>query len=234
MVLFPLECRKSNWWKLKTIKYKWKKKGGNKELLCFFSLPDFLVLPCPFHHFCNQTLNQREQMIYGWLLGYGKLYPWADILHFYCRLVEEADYKATAELFAKKGDEKSLENFIPKSESDFVEYAELLSHKIRPYEVCKIFVEGSVRLHLFYTRLTVYISRFFVIRKAFTMGLFGFKESERSEEVGKYNYSFPYLSKHRKRKIRKPPFPFFISLLHNHFLTSRVLQLILWSCKSHL
>ncbi|XP_020255574.1 eukaryotic translation initiation factor 3 subunit J-like isoform X1 [Asparagus officinalis] len=50
------------------------------------------------------------------------------------RLVEEADYKATAELFAKKGDEKSLDNFIPKSESDFLEYAELLSHKIRPYE----------------------------------------------------------------------------------------------------
>ncbi|RZR98450.1 hypothetical protein BHM03_00027804 [Ensete ventricosum] len=50
------------------------------------------------------------------------------------RLVEEADYKSTAELFAKKGDEKTLDNFIPKSEDDFLEYAELLSHKIRPYE----------------------------------------------------------------------------------------------------
>jgi len=50
------------------------------------------------------------------------------------RLVEEADYKATAELFAMKGDEKSLDNYIPKSESDFLEYAELLYHKIRPYE----------------------------------------------------------------------------------------------------
>ncbi|PIN10833.1 Translation initiation factor eIF3, p35 subunit [Handroanthus impetiginosus] len=50
------------------------------------------------------------------------------------RLVEEADYKSTAELFAKKGDEKTLDNFIPKSESDFAEYAELVSHKIRPYE----------------------------------------------------------------------------------------------------
>ncbi|PKA51217.1 hypothetical protein AXF42_Ash010657 [Apostasia shenzhenica] len=50
------------------------------------------------------------------------------------RLVEEADYKSTAELFAKKGDEKSLDNFIPKSELDFMEYAELLSHKIRSYE----------------------------------------------------------------------------------------------------
>ncbi|XP_042459220.1 eukaryotic translation initiation factor 3 subunit J-like isoform X1 [Zingiber officinale] len=50
------------------------------------------------------------------------------------RLVEEADYKSTAELFAKKGDERSLDNFIPKSENDFLEYAELLSHKIRPYE----------------------------------------------------------------------------------------------------
>ncbi|KAJ6844769.1 eukaryotic translation initiation factor 3 subunit J-like isoform X1 [Iris pallida] len=50
------------------------------------------------------------------------------------RLVEEADYKSTTDLFAKKGDEKSLDNFIPKSEGDFMEYAELLSYKIRPYE----------------------------------------------------------------------------------------------------
>ncbi|KAJ3693966.1 hypothetical protein LUZ60_009446 [Juncus effusus] len=51
------------------------------------------------------------------------------------RLIEEADYKAAAELFKKKGgDDKTLETFIPKSESDFEEYAELISHKIRPYE----------------------------------------------------------------------------------------------------
>ncbi|XVF38796.1 hypothetical protein REPUB_Repub20aG0132800 [Reevesia pubescens] len=51
------------------------------------------------------------------------------------RLVEEADYRSTAELFAKKGDDdKTLDNFIPKSESDFAEYAELISHKLRPYE----------------------------------------------------------------------------------------------------
>ncbi|XP_068635128.1 uncharacterized protein [Aristolochia californica] len=50
------------------------------------------------------------------------------------RLVEEADYKSTAELFAKRGDEKSLDNFIPKSESDFLEYAELVSNKLLPYE----------------------------------------------------------------------------------------------------
>ncbi|KAK9147357.1 hypothetical protein Scep_006114 [Stephania cephalantha] len=50
------------------------------------------------------------------------------------RLVEEADYKATTELFGKKGDEKSLDSFIPKSESDFLEYAELISHKLLPYE----------------------------------------------------------------------------------------------------
>ncbi|KAK4795090.1 hypothetical protein SAY86_013084 [Trapa natans] len=50
------------------------------------------------------------------------------------RLVEEADYRSTAELFAKKGDEKTLENFIPKSESDFLEYAELISYKLRPFE----------------------------------------------------------------------------------------------------
>ncbi|WOK93041.1 hypothetical protein Cni_G01734 [Canna indica] len=50
------------------------------------------------------------------------------------RLVEESDYMSTAELFAKKGDAKTLDNFIPKSENDFMEYAELLSYKIRPYE----------------------------------------------------------------------------------------------------
>ncbi|KAJ0985362.1 hypothetical protein J5N97_003718 [Dioscorea zingiberensis] len=50
------------------------------------------------------------------------------------RLVEEADFKSTAELFAKKGHDKSIDNFIPKSESDFLEYAELISHKLRPYE----------------------------------------------------------------------------------------------------
>lgn len=51
------------------------------------------------------------------------------------RLVEEADFKSTTELFAKKGGEqKSLDTFIPKSESDFAEYAELIANKLRPYE----------------------------------------------------------------------------------------------------
>jgi hypothetical protein len=53
-----------------------------------------------------------------------------------CRLVEEADFRSTAELFGKKDDEKSLDSFIPKSESDFLEYAELISNKLRPFEVC--------------------------------------------------------------------------------------------------
>ena len=52
------------------------------------------------------------------------------------RLVEEADYKATAELFGTKDEEKKLDVFIPKSESDFLEYAEMISHKLKPYEVC--------------------------------------------------------------------------------------------------
>ncbi|OVA09481.1 Eukaryotic translation initiation factor 3 subunit J [Macleaya cordata] len=50
------------------------------------------------------------------------------------RLVEESDYKSTKELFGKEGDDKSLDTFIPKSESDFLEYAELISHKLRPHE----------------------------------------------------------------------------------------------------
>ncbi|KAL5718736.1 hypothetical protein ACHQM5_011607 [Ranunculus cassubicifolius] len=50
------------------------------------------------------------------------------------RLEEEADYKSTAELFGNTDNGNSLENFIPKSESDFLEYAELISHKLRPFE----------------------------------------------------------------------------------------------------
>ncbi|KAL3625089.1 hypothetical protein CASFOL_031757 [Castilleja foliolosa] len=46
----------------------------------------------------------------------------------------ESDYKPTAELCGKMGDEKTLDNFIPKTESDFTEYAELVAHKLRPYE----------------------------------------------------------------------------------------------------
>ncbi|KAL9993299.1 putative eukaryotic translation initiation factor 3 subunit J [Helianthus debilis subsp. tardiflorus] len=50
-------------------------------------------------------------------------------------LVEEADYKNTAELFAsKKDDDKTIDNFIPKSESDFLQYAQLISNKLRPFE----------------------------------------------------------------------------------------------------
>ncbi|KAJ6707353.1 EUKARYOTIC TRANSLATION INITIATION FACTOR 3 SUBUNIT J [Salix viminalis] len=59
--------------------------------------------------------------------------PLAEKLHQQ-RLVEEADFRSTTELFAKKDDEKSLDIFIPKSESDFLEYAELISHKLRPFE----------------------------------------------------------------------------------------------------
>ncbi|ESQ47334.1 hypothetical protein EUTSA_v10027912mg [Eutrema salsugineum] len=50
------------------------------------------------------------------------------------RLVEESDYQATAELFGAKTEEKSVDMFIPKSESDFLEYAELISHRLIPYE----------------------------------------------------------------------------------------------------
>ncbi|XP_052190888.1 uncharacterized protein LOC127800356 [Diospyros lotus] len=59
--------------------------------------------------------------------------PQAEKLHQE-RLVEEADFKSTRDLFGRRGDEKTLDNFIPKSESDFLEYAELITHKLRPYE----------------------------------------------------------------------------------------------------
>ncbi|KAF8100497.1 hypothetical protein N665_0223s0023 [Sinapis alba] len=50
------------------------------------------------------------------------------------RLVEEADYQSTAELFGAKSEEKSIDILIPKSESDFLEYAEMISRKLVPYE----------------------------------------------------------------------------------------------------
>ncbi|KAI9092534.1 hypothetical protein K1719_027662 [Acacia pycnantha] len=50
------------------------------------------------------------------------------------RWVEEAGYKSTKELFGNKSDEKNLNNFIPKSESEFLQYAELISHKLYPFE----------------------------------------------------------------------------------------------------
>ena len=68
----------------------------------------------------------------------------------------------------------------------------------------------------------------------YIQGMFGCKEVGGSKEMGKYNCSLSYLSKYRKRKNKKILFSFLFSLLHNHFLFSRVLQLLLWSCKSHL
>ncbi|CAL5184895.1 unnamed protein product [Lathyrus oleraceus] len=50
------------------------------------------------------------------------------------RLVEEADYKSTKELFGGANDEKNIDTFIPKSEGDFLEYAELISHRLRAFE----------------------------------------------------------------------------------------------------
>lgn len=79
----------------------------------------------------REHLHDMECVISFWLLKILKLFFFS-----YYRLVEEADYKATKELFSSRGDEKNLDNFIPKSESDFLEYAELISHKLRPFEVC--------------------------------------------------------------------------------------------------
>ncbi|KAF3790444.1 Adam Eukaryotic translation initiation factor 3 subunit J [Nymphaea thermarum] len=41
------------------------------------------------------------------------------------RLVEEADYKSTMELFDQTSDKRTLDNVTPKSLSEFLEYAEL-------------------------------------------------------------------------------------------------------------
>ena len=57
-----------------------------------------------------------------------------NVMHL-SRLVEESDYQATTELFGQNSTVQSLDDFIPKSESDFLEYAELVAQKIRLYEV---------------------------------------------------------------------------------------------------
>ncbi|KAJ7535448.1 hypothetical protein O6H91_12G034500 [Diphasiastrum complanatum] len=50
------------------------------------------------------------------------------------RLVEEADYRVTTELFGKSSSGQTLDEFIPKSEEDFLQYAELIGQKLRPFE----------------------------------------------------------------------------------------------------
>jgi hypothetical protein len=58
----------------------------------------------------------------------GKLRSRCDLLPFAFRLVEEADYQATLELF---GGDKNLETFIPKTQKEFEEYARMIAHKVR-------------------------------------------------------------------------------------------------------
>ena len=53
-------------------------------------------------------------------------------------------------------------------------------------------------------------------------GLFGCKEVGGSKEIGKYNCSLSYLSKHRKRKIRKPLFLFSFTQSFPHFQSATV------------
>ncbi|KAI7995713.1 Eukaryotic translation initiation factor 3 subunit J [Camellia lanceoleosa] len=50
------------------------------------------------------------------------------------RIADEGDPKSSEELFTESGDEKSLDNLIPKSETDFLEYANLISQKLHQYE----------------------------------------------------------------------------------------------------
>ncbi|GMQ04594.1 hypothetical protein CsSME_00049954 [Camellia sinensis var. sinensis] len=51
------------------------------------------------------------------------------------RIADEGDPKSSEELFTESGNEKSLDNLIPKSETDFLEYANLISQKLHQYEV---------------------------------------------------------------------------------------------------
>lgn len=54
------------------------------------------------------------------------------------RLIEESDYNNAKELFGTTSgskEAKSLDDMLPKSEADFVEYAELLASKAVHFEV---------------------------------------------------------------------------------------------------
>ena len=54
------------------------------------------------------------------------------------RLIEESDYKHAKELFgttSSSKEAKSLDEMLPKSEADFVEYAELLASRAVHFEV---------------------------------------------------------------------------------------------------
>lgn len=81
------------------------------------------------------TAASKRSILKTWIKHPTVLFNFLSILYY--RLIEEADYKATKELFSggKEKDEKNLDTFIPKSESDFLEYAELISHKLRAFEV---------------------------------------------------------------------------------------------------
>jgi hypothetical protein len=77
------------------------------------------------------------------------------------RLVEEADYQHTTELFGGKSSAgRSLEDFIPKSEMDFLEYAELLAQKIRPFEVHHLhsYLGGILCFCIIFVSLTLFHS----------------------------------------------------------------------------
>ncbi|KAI8005055.1 hypothetical protein LOK49_LG08G00845 [Camellia lanceoleosa] len=51
-------------------------------------------------------------------------------------IADEGDPKSSDELFTESGNEKSLDNLIPKSETDFLEYANFISQKLHQYEMC--------------------------------------------------------------------------------------------------
>ncbi|CAL5324980.1 unnamed protein product [Camellia sinensis] len=51
-------------------------------------------------------------------------------------IADEGDPKSSEELFTESGNEKSVDNLIPKSETDFLEYANLISQKLHQYERC--------------------------------------------------------------------------------------------------
>jgi len=60
----------------------------------------------------------------------------------------------------------------------------------------------------------------------------GCLDSRKWAEVRKWEVSFPTSVVHQtpEKENGKTTFPFVFSLLHKHVLTSKVLQLILWSC----
>lgn len=134
----------------------WMDPGGSTFVNCFCKNM-ILCTWLTIHGALNRKPTGWKLFNMKYLVSFLRLEVLTDACLCY-RLVEEADYKSTKELFSSKGDDKTIDNFIPKSESDFLEYAELISHKLRPFEVCYFFLPFNLRLDYFSNIVDIWLT----------------------------------------------------------------------------